>query len=296
MMHDHETYHVTVSRALKRSGPEDIPAAANIWPKVQTRIVRRAVTAENRWSWPLLRILSKTTVGLVASLLLVTGGLAVSAAASPGIRDVLHRAAEQVVLVQSGSSSISVTGSDGFHDLQPVPPFPVLYLPALPSQVPVEQLGEILSSTSGPGNVVPAIGFFNCPQTEAVCKSVITAPGRVCDISCERIRDPFQHFRYPPDVEPEYEQGIATVWFWYSAVPPGTNYLHIVEHPDNVADAATAGDPLTIAGVAATLQQVGATTTIGFVHTGTAITLTTNLGRVSALEAAKSLITGSDTP
>lgn len=292
MTQEREPYDLTMSKALKRSGPGDIPAAADIWPKVRMRLERNALTMEGRRSWPPFRMMVKVAAGLVAALLLVVGSLAVAAAASPGVRDVLHRAAEQVGLLPPVSSGVSVTGSGGFHDLQPVPPFRVFYLPTVPSQTPAEQVGQILPSTSGPGGVVAPLGFLTCSPTNTACRHAFEFLHLPCDVACQYYRRPFPQFRYPPDVESEYERGIATVWCWYSAVPRGADYLHIVEHPATVVDTPPHGGTVTIGGIPATLQQSGANTAIAFVRSGTSVTLTTNLGRAAAMNAAESLIKG----
>lgn len=240
-----------------------VPATSDLLPRVRQRLIERerGGDAGRTGAPPRLR---RGIVLALAVLLIVTGGLAVTAAAVPQMREALQR-----LLPNNGDVGIAESGDGAAVVLQPPPSFRVALLGYLPA-------GLTQRSTS----YVPP----NQPGTVQL-PAIIGGGGPVTPGSTPADRP------LPDDLLPRLTAlagGKGAYWVRRST-PADDRYLDVTEVAMQPGQPLPPGEALTVAGNHATVQTQGSVTTLALVANGTSVMIETNLGRSEAVKVAEHL-------
>lgn len=275
MKRQHSVDEHTIARALIDQAERGIPSDIDLWPVVRQRLfAREHATAASRYNqvgrWGQWR--HATAVTALAVVAGAAGGATVVAAsprahpASPPARATsprAHPASHPAVAAAAGDLTItaSLNGdfqSTGHFTVSPPPPFRYAELDAIPDGLTKRAYGYIPPANASGGGDNGDIAIV--PENPN---------GTAADLS-----------PYVPKAGP-------SIWFRYYAAAPGTNYLEVVEQPAGTG--LPAGQAVSIKGTPATLQQQGDQTTVTVTQVGTTVTVSTNMGRDTAINGATSL-------
>ncbi len=239
-----------------------IPATSDLLPRVRQRLVERerGGDAVHTGAPPRLR---RGIVLALAVLLIVTGGIAVTAAAVPQVREALQR-----LLPNNGDVGIAESSDGATVVLQPPPSFRVALLGYIPAGLTQRSTSYV--PPNQPGTVqLPAIIGGGSPVT----------PGGT------------SAYRPPDDLLPRLTAlagGKGAYWVRHSA-PADARYLDVTEVAMQPGQLLPPGETLTVVGNHATVRTQGSVTTLALFANGTSVTIETNLGRSEAVKVAEHL-------
>lgn len=241
-----------------------IPATSDLLPRVRQRLMEREQggDAVRKGVPPRLR---RGIVLALAVLLIVTGGIAVTAAAVPQMREALQR-----LLPGNGGTGIAESGDGVAVVLQPPPSFRVALLGYIPA-------GLTQRSTS----YVPP----NQPGTVQLPAIISGGGGRITPGSTPADRPP------PDDLLLRLTAlagGKGAYWVRRSA-PADDRYLDVTEVAMQPGQPLPPGEMLTVASNHATVQTQDSVTTLTLFADGTSVTIETNLGRAEAVKIVQHL-------
>jgi len=239
-----------------------VPATRDLLPRVRQRLIERerGGDAVRTGAPPRLR---RGIVLALAVLLIVTGGIAVTAAAVPQVREALQR-----LLPNNGDVGIAESGDGATVVLQPPPSFRVALLGYIPagltqrstSYVPPNQPGtvQLPAIISGGGPVTPGSTSANRLPDDLLARLTALADGK------------------------------GAYWVRHSA-PADARYLDVTEVAMQPGQPLPPGEALTVVGKHATVRTQGSVTTLTLFADGTSVTIETNLGRSEAVKVAAHL-------
>lgn len=240
-----------------------IPATSDLLPRVRQRLMERergSGDAVRKGVPPRLR---RGIVLALAVLLIVTGGIAVTAAAVPQMREALQR-----LLPSNGDVGIAESGDGAAVVLQPPPSFRVALLGYIPtgltqrntSYVPPNQPGavQLPAIIAGGGPVTPGSTPAYRPPDELLARLTALAGGK------------------------------GAYWVRRYA-PTDDRYLDVTEVAMQPGQSLPPGEALTVVGNHATVRTQDSVATLTLFADGTSITIETNLGRAEAVKVAEHL-------
>jgi len=251
-----------VAAALADHLTRRIPATIDLLPRVRQRLMERerGGDAVRKGVPPRLR---RGIVLALAVLLIVTGGIAVTAAAVPQMREALQR-----LLPNNGDLGIAESGDGAAVILQPPPSFRVALLGYLPagltqrttSYVPPNQPGavQLPAIIGGGGPVTPGSTPAYRPPDDLLLRLTALAGGKGA--------------------------------YWVRRYTPAdARYLDVTEVAMQPGQPLPPGETLTVVGNHATVRTQGSVTTLALFANGTSVTIETNLGRSEAVKIAQHL-------
>ncbi len=239
-----------------------VPATSDLLPRVRRQLMereRRGGDAVRSGTPPRLR---RGIILALAVLLIVAGGIAVTAAAVPQVRETLQR-----LLPSNGDVGIAESGDGSAVLLQPPPSFRVALLGYIPagltqrstSYLPPNQPGTVqLPAIIGGGPVTPGSTPADRPPDDLLLRLTALAGGK------------------------------GAYWVRRSA-PADDRYLDVTEVAMQPGQPLPLGEMLTVVGNHATVQTQGSVTTLTLFADGTSVTIETNLGRSEAVKVAEHL-------
>lgn len=241
-----------------------IPATSDLLPRVRQRLVERerGGDAVHTGAPPRLR---RGIVLALAVLLIVTGGIAVTAAAVPQVREALQR-----LLPNNGDVGIAESGDGATVVLQPPPSFRVALLGYLPAGLTQRSTSYVPPNQPGAVQLPAIIGGGGGPVTPSGTPT----------------------YRSPPDDLllrlTALAGGKGAYWVRHSA-PADARYLDVTEVAMQPGQPLPPGETLTVVGNHATVRTQGSVTTLALFANGTSVTIETNLGRSEAVKIAQHL-------
>ncbi len=241
-----------------------IPATSDLLPRVRQRLIERerGGDAVHTGAPPRLR---RGIVLALAVLLIVTGGIAVTAAVVPQVREALQR-----LLPNNGDVGIAESGDGATVVLQPPPSFRVALLGYIPA-------GLTQRSTS----YVPP----NQPGTVQLPAIISGGGGHITPGSTPADRPP------PDDLLLRLTAlaGSKGAYWVRRSAPADDRYLDVTEVAMQPGQSLPPGAMLTVVGNHATVQTQGSVTTLTLFADGTSVTIETNLGRAEAVKVVQHL-------
>jgi hypothetical protein len=272
-----------IRQSLERWSMAGETGEVDLWPTIIQRLRAQGDASEHvrpRRRWGLTR---RAVGASLVCVLLAVCGITVAAAASPSVRDVLHRV---VPLIDNGSVSTGTSAQGAPLYMSPVPHFSVFYPSDTPAEMVIRGTGHPLPG--GLRNTKPSLFDLSyvCPTS---------TPSQACGSTDSRSLiqlfppEPNGEAFFPAVVSPLVEKGIEAVWFGFHALLPATTYVSIGEWSASQYAAPTSGETLTIGEEPAHLQQTPDEISITLVRGGTAIDLQTNLDRAGAISFTETL-------
>jgi len=242
-----------VAAALTDHLTRRIPATIDLLPRVRQRLMERerGGDAVRKGVPPRLR---RGIVLALAVLLIVTGGIAVTAAAVPQVREALQR-----LLPGNGGTGIAESGDGAAVVLQPPPSFRVALLGYIPAGLTQHSTSYLPPNQPGTVQLPAIISDGGGPLTPGS-----TPPYRPPDDLLLRLT--------------ALADGKGAYWVRRSA-PADARDLDMTEVAMQPGEPLPPGETLTVVGNHATVRTQGSVTTLTLFANGTSVMIETNLGR-----------------
>jgi len=269
-----QAYERIIEHVLVNDTMRHMPRTIDLWPKVYERLadhVRMSTHTEKMERGQLRRF---TIITAVVCMVATVGSITGVAASSSRGHMALHQAVVATARLIGISVDVSNDGQDtGGFGISPAVSFHTAELHTIPGGLTEHTFTFIPAQQSGRQSKLskPSVTIATAPQDLSVAR-------RYSQQDLQKLFAPVGEF------------GVDTVHLRFSALPPQTSYLDIIEQPLQPGYRIPSGEAISIASTTATLQQAGNQTTVTLVRFNTMVILRTNMGRADALSDAGALI------